>query len=158
VSVGVAVNENIIQFDLPVCFQQDLLYISENYCAADSPGMLEFKRIGFHRSKFDEYDYDELYNFVNNRLNLLGFMLVNPMVVYLITTWPGQAYTAHQDDTLVVHVPITTNPHCRMLIGDNTYHLTTDNFYLTNTYKCHSAFNLGTSPRTHIVFSAKEKS
>jgi len=64
---------------------------------------------------------------------------------------PGRVMSIHRDYSPRVHIPITTNDGCRMMIGKECYHLEVGNVYWTNTTIEHTAFNGGTDPRIHIL-------
>lgn len=91
----------------------------------------------------------ELPALVNMRLNLL---------------WPGAALSPHEEHLPIkldagrvalrarFHLPIATNPGCRMLAGGGLYHFEAGRLYCFNNGAVHSATNDGATPRAHLVW------
>lgn len=50
------------------------------------------------------------------------------------------------------HIPLWTNPGCKMLADGNLYHFEEGNLYLFNNGCVHGAINDGDSARAHLVF------
>ncbi|MEG4943586.1 aspartyl/asparaginyl beta-hydroxylase domain-containing protein [Microcoleus sp. F4-D5] len=65
----------------------------------------------------------------------------------------------HQDNVvesvypLKIHVPIETNPHVKIFVGDRTYHFKVGQAYEMNNMAMHSAANDGDSTRIHLIFT-----
>ena len=151
-------HQDIIKFPLSDKLKNDVMLFSTSYCIDKEQGKYEFARQGFYRAKDKTYDFSVLFEFINLEIQTSGFVLSGIEDMCIIITWPGQSYCTHQDSMFVVHVPMITSPLCQMIIEDNLYYLEPGYFYITNTKKSHSAFNLSTHPRSHIMFAAEENS
>ena len=58
----------------------------------------------------------------------------------------------HKDPEPRLHIPIITNPGCRMVIEDKAIHMPADgSVWITNATKYHNAFNGGEEDRIHLV-------
>ena len=64
---------------------------------------------------------------------------------------PRNVMSIHEDLSPRIHIPLITNPDCRMVIGDQCHHLEVGKIYWTDTTIKHTAFNAGTRPRIHIM-------
>ena len=61
-------------------------------------------------------------------------------------------YTWHEDPHMRRHIPIITNPGCRMVIENVAKHMPADgSVTITNNTKYHNFFNGGEQDRIHIV-------
>lgn len=82
---------------------------------------------------------------------LSGFKIGQIRLAWLL---PDSGYSMHCDtEALRFHIPLLTNPWAYFLINDTVYHMDQGKLYHLQTTNNHSAFNLGTIPRLHIVFS-----
>lgn len=54
---------------------------------------------------------------------------------------------------LKIHVPIATNPHVKMFVGDRTYHFKVGQAYEMNNMATHGVANDGDSDRIHLIFT-----
>lgn len=70
---------------------------------------------------------------------------------------PSKVMSIHKDKTPRIHIPISTNDACRMMIGNQCYHLETGKIYWTDTRLEHTAFNSSNDPRIHIVGCVMEE-
>ena len=87
---------------------------------------------------------EEIYNIINKRWKIgrLRF-LMKP---------PRSCLSWHRDPEKRLHIPIITNPGCRMVIEDESFHMPADgSVYITDNTKYHNFFNGGELNRTHIV-------
>lgn len=64
-------------------------------------------------------------------------------------------YSIHTDYFWRVHIPLVSNPNCRLIFFDTPeiYYLEVGKVYLVNTLRPHSYINGGTDNRVHIVAS-----
>jgi len=150
--------ENLIKFRLPnsVCSQLD--NIESRYTIAKETGKKKFLNSGFYLSELDANDFDmtETYQFIGDKLKSAGFRISKDFNLTFITNWPGQTYIRHTDNVFFVHIPVITHADCMMIIEDTLYHLERNCFYILNTKKWHSAFNLSDQPRLHLLLTAEE--
>ena len=65
---------------------------------------------------------------------------------------PKTCYSYHKDKSKRIHVPVTTNPHCWILIEEQISHLPANgSHYVVDTTKMHTAINSSHEERTHIL-------
>ena len=65
---------------------------------------------------------------------------------------PRSTLSWHRDPEARLHIPITTNPGCLMVIDNIAKHLPADgSVWITNNTKYHNAFNGGEEDRVHLV-------
>ena len=65
---------------------------------------------------------------------------------------PRSCLSWHRDPEKRIHIPIITNPGCRMVIEDESYHMPADgSIYITDNTKYHNFFNGGEIDRIHLV-------
>ena len=65
---------------------------------------------------------------------------------------PRSTLSWHRDPEPRLHVPITTNPGCIMVIDNVAKHMPADgSVWITNNTKYHNAFNGGEENRVHLV-------
>ena len=65
---------------------------------------------------------------------------------------PRSTLSWHRDPEPRLHVPITTNPGCIMVIDNAAKHMPADgSVWITNNTKYHNAFNGGEENRVHLV-------
>jgi len=70
----------------------------------------------------------------------------------LLQKEPRTVLSWHRDPDLRIHIPIITNPGCKLVVGGSVYHLPADGHaYLVNTKQYHTVFNGGESTRIHLV-------
>lgn len=82
---------------------------------------------------------------------LSGFKIGQIRLAWLL---PDSGYSMHCDtEALRFHIPLITNPWAYFLINDTAYHMDQGKLYHLQTTANHTAFNLGTVPRLHLVFS-----
>lgn len=60
-------------------------------------------------------------------------------------------YSWHMDETPRVHVPLITNQHAFMVVGNESKHLTEGKLWWVDTTKYHTAMNCGPLDRYHLV-------
>lgn len=83
--------------------------------------------------------------------NLSGFKIGQIRLAWLL---PDSGYSMHCDtEALRFHIPLITNPWAYFLINDTAHHMDQGKLYHLQTTANHTAFNLGTVPRLHLVFS-----
>ena len=96
------------------------------------------------RSPFKDTYIEEVYNIIKSkwRIGRMRF-LMKP---------PRSCLSWHRDPEKRIHVPIITNPGCRMVIEDESYHMPADgSVYITDNSKYHNFFNGGETDRLHLV-------
>jgi len=72
--------------------------------------------------------------------------------VRILLKQPRSTLSWHRDPEPRLHIPIITNPGCRMVIEDVAKHLPADgSVYITNNLKYHNFFNGGEENRVHLV-------
>ncbi len=65
---------------------------------------------------------------------------------------PRSCLSWHRDPDKRIHIPIITNPGCRMVIEDESFHLPADGrAYITDNTKYHNFFNGSEIDRVHLV-------
>ena len=65
---------------------------------------------------------------------------------------PRSTLSWHRDPEPRLHIPITTNPGCLMVIDNVARHMPADgSVWITNNTKYHNAFNGGEEDRVHLV-------
>lgn len=62
-------------------------------------------------------------------------------------------YTAHNDLSKRIHIPLISNPDCFIMVEDRVYHLEPGKVYLVNTTLKHTAINASKNFRLHLVGS-----
>ena len=71
---------------------------------------------------------------------------------------PGSCLSWHRDPEKRLHIPIITNPGCRMVIEDESFHMPADgSLYITDNTKYHNFFNGGEVDRIHLVGTLLER-
>ena len=71
---------------------------------------------------------------------------------------PRSCLSWHRDPEKRLHIPIITNPGCRMVIEDESFHMPADGtLYITDNTKYHNFFNGGEINRIHLVATFLEK-
>tara|TARA_Y100000739_G_scaffold214700_1_gene208678 strand:- start:435 stop:1013 length:579 start_codon:yes stop_codon:yes gene_type:complete len=71
---------------------------------------------------------------------------------------PRSCLSWHRDPEKRLHIPIITNPGCRMVIEDESFHMPADgSLYITDNTKYHNFFNGGETDRIHLVGTLLEK-
>ncbi len=72
--------------------------------------------------------------------------------VRILLKEPRSTLSWHRDPEPRLHIPIITNPGCRMVIEDVSKHMPADgSVWITNNLKYHNAFNGGEENRIHLV-------
>ena len=70
---------------------------------------------------------------------------------------PRSCLSWHRDPERRIHIPIITNPGCRMVIEDESFHMPADGtVYITDNTKYHNFFNGGEIDRLHLVSTLLE--
>ena len=71
---------------------------------------------------------------------------------------PRSCLSWHRDPEKRLHIPIITNPGCRMVIEDESFHMPANgSLYITDNTKYHNFFNGGETDRIHLVGTLLEK-
>ena len=93
---------------------------------------------------------EEIYNEISERWKIGRFrFLMKP---------PRSCLSWHRDPERRLHIPIITNPGCRMVIEDESFHMPADGtLYITDNTKYHNFFNGGEINRIHLVATFLEK-
>ena len=72
--------------------------------------------------------------------------------VRILLKEPRSTLSWHKDPEPRLHIPIITNPGCKMVIEDIAKHLPANGcVWITNNTKYHNAFNGGEEGRVHLV-------
>ncbi len=72
--------------------------------------------------------------------------------VRLLRKEPRSTLSWHRDPEPRIHIPIITNPGCRMVVDENAFHMPADgSAWFVNTCKYHNFFNGGEQDRIHFV-------
>tara|TARA_Y100000590_G_scaffold126124_1_gene144187 strand:- start:3496 stop:4071 length:576 start_codon:yes stop_codon:yes gene_type:complete len=87
---------------------------------------------------------EKVYNEIKERWNIGRFrFLMKP---------PRSCLSWHRDPEKRLHIPIVTNPGCRMVIENESFHMPADgSLYITDNTKYHNFFNGGEIDRIHLV-------
>ena len=65
---------------------------------------------------------------------------------------PRSTLSWHKDPEPRLHIPIITNPGCRLVVEDRAFHLPADgSVWVVNAKKYHNFFNGGEEDRIHLV-------
>lgn len=104
--------------------------------------------------------YDHLFTERNERC--VGY--INKVLDFLTDAWrgcwwtmePGFSYKPHRDrphTAFRAHIALMTNPYCQMAYDDGEcHHIPADGrLYLARTDIRHTAWNMGDTPRTHVM-------
>ena len=95
-------------------------------------------------SKFDDTYFKYVYDCLSKKY-LLGR-------VRILKKKPRSTLSWHRDPEPRLHIPIITNPGCRMVIENNALHMPADGgVWIVDATKYHNAFNGGEEDRIHIV-------
>ena len=95
-------------------------------------------------SKFDDTYFKYVYDCLSKKY-LLGR-------VRILKKEPMSTLSWHRDPEPRLHIPIITNPGCRMVIENNALHMPADGgVWIVDATKYHNAFNGGEEDRIHIV-------
>ena len=148
---------DIIKIPLPEMYLEQIDKV-KSYNPRNNTARNLYIEKGFYRTEteYEGFDFRDLKSYIDHGIRKYDFRLYNESDISIVTSWPGQSYAKHTDEMYVVHVPVITNNKCYMYIGNHLYHLEYGYFYITNTRKEHSSFNLGNEPRIHILLSAKD--
>ena len=72
--------------------------------------------------------------------------------VRILKKEPRSTLSWHRDPEPRLHIPIITNPGCRMVIENNALHMPADGgVWIVDATKYHNVFNGGEEDRIHIV-------
>ena len=109
---------------------------------------------------YEEEDFTELCTKFKNTVFEEMYLLLKTNYklgrVRLMKSLPKTCLSWHFDNSKRLHYPIITNDGCFMIIEDETLHLESNNWYLTNTTVKHTALNASYSPRVHLVATILE--
>ena len=68
----------------------------------------------------------------------------------------NRAYSYHYDMTQRLHIPLVTDEDCMFIVDDNVYKMPEPGqAYMLDTTKKHTALNLGSNKRVHLVACLK---
>ena len=104
-----------------------------------------------HESKYTEIVpefkntyFEEVYNLLKKKFKLGR--------VRILLKEPRSTLSWHRDPEPRLHIPIVTNPGCKMVIEDVAKHMPADgSVIITNNTKYHNFFNGGEQDRIHLV-------
>ncbi len=150
--------QDIIKIELPETHADTVSSLGNSFSHKRSTSLESYNELGFYQTQAHRMGIDLscMHKFIESAIHEYGFELGSDKDICFVTLWPRQSYTSHVDGTYVLHVPVITNEHTFMVIGDNLHHLDVGNLYITNTYKRHTAFNLGETPRLHLLLSSRK--
>jgi hypothetical protein len=93
---------------------------------------------------FKETYFEYIYNVLSKRYQLGR--------VRILKKEPRSTLSWHRDPEPRLHIPIITNPGCRMVIENHALHMPADGgVWIVDATKYHNAFNGGEEDRIHIV-------
>ena len=94
--------------------------------------------------EFHNTYFEEVYNILKHNFKLGR--------VRILLKEPRSTLSWHRDPEPRLHIPIITNPGCRMVIEDFAHHMPADGTVtITNNTKYHNFFNGGEQDRIHLV-------
>ena len=94
--------------------------------------------------EFKDTYFEEVYDLLKKKFKLGR--------VRILLKEPRSTLSWHRDPEPRLHVPIITNPGCKMVIEDVAKHLPADgSVTITNNTKYHNFFNGGEQDRIHLV-------
>jgi hypothetical protein len=95
-------------------------------------------------SDFHNTYFEEVYNTLKKKFKIGR--------VRILLKKPRSTLSWHRDPEPRLHIPITTNPGCMMVIGNIAKHMPADgSVTITNNTKYHNFFNGGEQNRIHLV-------
>jgi hypothetical protein len=95
-------------------------------------------------SDFHNTYFEEVYNILTNNFKLGR--------VRILLKEPRSTLSWHRDPEPRLHIPIITNPGCKMVIENVAKHMPADgSVTITNNTKYHNFFNGGEQERIHLV-------
>ena len=95
-------------------------------------------------SDFNDTYFEEVYNILKKNFKIGR--------VRILLNEPRSTLSWHRDPEPRLHIPIITNPGCRMVIENIANHLPADgSVTITNNLKYHNFFNGGEQNRIHLV-------
>jgi|TARA_B110000211_G_scaffold60564_1_gene68304 hypothetical protein len=95
-------------------------------------------------SDFHNTYFEEVYNILIKKFKLGR--------IRILLKEPRSTLSWHRDPEPRLHIPIITNPGCRMVIEDVAKHMPADgSVTITNNTKYHNFFNGGEQERIHLV-------
>ena len=95
-------------------------------------------------SEFEDTYFKEVYETLKSKFKLGR--------VRLLLKEPRSTLSWHKDPEPRLHIPIITNPGCKMVIEDVAKHMPADGkVWITNNTRYHNFFNGGEQNRIHIV-------
>ena len=95
-------------------------------------------------SDFQNTYFEEVYNILKKKFKLGR--------VRILLKEPRSTLSWHRDPEPRLHIPIITNPGCKMVIDDVAQHMPADgSVTITNNTKYHNFFNGGEQSRIHLV-------
>ena len=117
----------------------------------DETGKEVVRDVPIDESKYTELVYDfqntyfeEVYNTLKKKFKLGR--------VRILLKEPRSTLSWHRDPEPRLHIPIITNPGCRMVIENIAEHMPADGTVtITNNKKYHNFFNGGEQARIHLV-------
>ena len=94
--------------------------------------------------EFKNTYFEEVYNLLKQKFKLGR--------VRILLKEPRSTLSWHRDPEPRLHIPIITNPGCKMVIEDVAKHMPADgSVTITNNTKYHNFFNGGEQDRIHLV-------
>ena len=101
--------------------------------------------------EFKNTYFEEVYNLLRQKFKLGR--------VRILLKEPRSTLSWHRDPEPRLHIPIITNPGCKMVIEDVAKHMPADgSVTITNNTKYHNFFNGGEQDRIHLVACVLELS
>ena len=94
--------------------------------------------------EFKDTYFEEVYKILSSKFKLGR--------TRILLKKPRSTLSWHRDPEPRLHIPITTNPGCLMVIDNIAKHMPADgSVWVTNNTKYHNAFNGGEEDRVHLV-------
>ena len=117
----------------------------------DDSGKEEERNVYLEEKDFKEICPEFKGTYVQTLYEYLGLRFNLGRVRFLMKP-PRSCLSWHRDPEKRLHIPITTNPGCRMVIEGDSFHMPANgNAYITDNTKYHNFFNGGETERVHLV-------
>ncbi len=98
----------------------------------------------------EKNDIGKMFQFVYDKFSEVGISLERGRILKAVS---GHRHNNHFDYDIRIHLPVFTNSECKMVYGDNTYHMDADGYlYLINGFRLHHFYNAGETDRVHLVW------
>ena len=101
-----------------------------------------------HSHKTDEFKYP-LFDLPYVNQFIKEHNMTHTRVMKLL---PRTCYSYHKDMTKRIHIPVTTNEHCWVVVNEEMSHLPANgSYFVVDTTQMHTAVNASSEERIHIL-------